>query len=119
MLLRASSEQDGAAADLNAVMEGGDAGVRYAEIMNRMVEHIIARDWSGLAQARDEAVEEMGPQQATDAMVVASAFNGITRVADSTGIPLDDSTVTRTDDVRSAIGIQSFDYENKTAKYDQ
>ena len=55
----------------------------------------------------------MGEQQAVDALVVASAFNGITRVADATGIPLDENTADTTVEMRDAVGLDAFDYAAK------
>ncbi len=59
----------------------------------------------------------MGSQQAVDTLVVAAAFNGITRVADSTGIPLDENTSTTTRDMRDQVGLNAFDYASKSARF--
>ena len=59
----------------------------------------------------------MGAQETTDALVVAAAFNGITRVADATGIPLDETTATTTVELRASTGIDSFDYTEKSVRY--
>ncbi len=59
----------------------------------------------------------MGEQAVVDALVVASAFNGITRVADATGIPLDDSTRGATVQLRQEAGIDEFDYAVKSERY--
>ena len=52
-----------------------------------------------------------------DALVVASAFNGITRVADATGIPLDTNTAETTVDMRATVGLDAFDYGEKAARF--
>jgi hypothetical protein len=59
----------------------------------------------------------MGHQQAVDTLVVAAAFNGITRVADATGIPLDENTAATTVDMRAGVGLNAFDYAEKTLRY--
>jgi hypothetical protein len=59
----------------------------------------------------------MGQQQAVDVLVVASAFNGITRVADATGIPLDENTSAATGELRASVGLDAFDYSHKTARF--
>ena len=60
----------------------------------------------------------MSAQQVTDALVVASAFNGITRVADATGIPLTPIPQKQQSEMREQTGIQRFDYTEKSARYD-
>jgi hypothetical protein len=44
----------------------------------------------------------------TDTAAVAALFNAIDRVADSTGIPLEEKKAEVTADFRSAIGIDDF-----------
>jgi hypothetical protein len=60
----------------------------------------------------------MGTQSMVDALVVASGFNGITRVADATGIPLDENTQQMTVDMRESTGIERFNYTEKSDRYD-
>ncbi len=55
---------------------------------------------------------------AVDCLVVASAFNGITRVADATGIPLDENTEATTADMRAAVGLDAFAYVAKSARFE-
>ena len=43
-----------------------------------------------------------------DAAAVAALFNGIDRVADATGIPLEDEKAESTAEIRAAIGIDDF-----------
>ena len=60
----------------------------------------------------------MGTQSMVDAIVVAAGFNGITRVADATGIPLDENTQQMTVDMRESTGIERFNYNEKSDRYD-
>lgn len=119
MLLRASSEQEGLNYDLNAVTSlSRDPGVPHGEMLRRLAEAAIQGDWLGLAELRPHAEQVMGAQQVVDALTVAAAFNGITRVADATGIPLDDNTAQTTQDMRADTGITQFSYQAKSARYD-
>jgi hypothetical protein len=43
-----------------------------------------------------------------DAAAVVATFNAIDRVADSTGIPIEDSKAEATRDLRAALGIDAF-----------
>ncbi|MFT7654402.1 MAG: hypothetical protein ACI9UU_003522 [Candidatus Azotimanducaceae bacterium] len=118
MLLRASSQQENREVDLNSVTrEDLDSGVEHSEHLRALTEATIQNDWLRLAAVRRDAETAMGHQMTVDALVVASAFNGITRVADATGIPLDESTEDRTTDMRESTGIARFDYEEKSTRY--
>ena len=57
-------------------------------------------------------------QQETDALVVAAAFNGFTRVADATGVPLDPHTAEKTVEMRKQADIHRFRYTEKSTRYD-
>lgn len=119
MLLRASGQRDETEYDVTAVTDDyGDAGVPHSAHLRALTEAAIAGDWLGLAEIRGNAERELGLQETVDTLVVASAFNGITRVADCTGIPLDETTARHTADLREVTGIQRFAYDEKSARYD-
>lgn len=118
MLLRASSQQEENSYDLSSVTSDSlDPGVPHGHWLRALTEAAIKGDWLALAEIRPQAEEAMGYQQTIDALIVAAAFNGITRLADSTGIPLDDNTRDVTGDMRESTGIQRFDYREKTERY--
>ena len=83
-----------------------------------MSDAAIHGDWAKLKVLKAQAAKTLGPQQMTDVLVVAAAFNGITRVADATGIPLDPHTAATTQQMREQTGIQRFSYLEKSARYD-
>jgi hypothetical protein len=117
MLLRASGEREDTEYNLSAVTSSDqDAGVAHGDWLRSLTEAAISRDWESLAPCLEAASIAMGHQQAVDALVVAAAFNGITRVADATGIPLDDNTADTTVDLRAGVGIDAFDYAEKTRR---
>ena len=119
MLLRASSQQTGHNYNLNAVTDPEQpSGVAHGEWLTELTDLTVRGDWLGLCDLRGEAEAHMGPQLVADALVVASAFNGITRVADATGIPLDENTADTTGDMRADTGIDSFDYAEKQVRYE-
>ena len=120
MLLRASSEQDQTDYDLQSVTdEHINPGVAHGDHLRALTEATIRGDWLSLGGIRRRAEAAMGEQQTVDALVVAAAFNGITRVADATGVPLDDNTATTTVSLRAETGIDEFAYAAKSARYDQ
>ena len=118
MLLRASSQQENREVDLNSVTHDDlDSGVEHSQHLRALTEATIQNDWLRLGAIRQQAEAVMGAQTTVDALVVASAFNGITRVADATGIPLDESTENSTSEIRETTGIARFDYSEKSARY--
>ena len=119
MLLRASGQRDDRAYELSAVTRGhGDSGVPHSDTIRALTEATVANRWDELAGLRESAATVLGEQAMVDVLTVAAAFNGITRVADATGIPLDDSVVPATQELRAVVGIDRFDYHEKTARYD-
>ena len=119
MLLRASSQQENTDYNLNSVTSDTlDSGVKNGRWLRGLTEAAIRGDWLTLAEVRPQAEEFMGHQQTIDALTVAAAFNGITRVADATGIPLDENTAQTTQDLREQTGIQRFAYDEKSQRYD-
>ena len=119
MLLRASSQRDDITVDLAAVNDPTLAsGVPHDDWLRALTEATIEEQWELLAEVRAEAAGVMGERAVVDTLVVAAAFNGITRVADATGIPLDDNTRASTGALRAEVGLDAFQYAEKSARYD-
>mgnify|MGYP001185537799 FL=1 len=93
-------------------------GVTFEDELRGLTDAAIHGEWTRLMALREQAKQTLGAQQVTDALVVAAAFNGITRVADATGIPLDSHTAAATQQMREETGIQRFSYLEKSARYD-
>lgn len=118
MLLRASGEQENIQYDLRSVTSNEIAsGVENEAHLRALTEAAITGDWLGLAALRKKTDQAIGLQQTVDTLVVASAFNGITRVADATGIPLDENTADITEQLREETGIQRYEYSEKSDRY--
>lgn len=120
MLLRESSVQDGGDVDLLAVTDAARAsGLARGAHLNALVEACIRSQWDRLDEICGSAQIAMGTDAVRDALIVAAGFNGITRVADATGIPLDPATASATSQLRRDSGIDRFDYTAKSARYDR
>lgn len=118
MLLRESGEQTEAEIDFGAVMNNEHRiGIRWGASLNALVEALLIGDAAALRRCCEESEAEMGTEAVRDTLVVAAAFNGITRVADATGIPLDEPTVAATASLRAEVGIDRFDYAAKNDRY--
>ena len=118
-MLRLSSQREGFEANLDAVMtDDADPGVTEAALLRELTESTIQGNWSYLEELRVKAVSALGAQSTADALSVASGFNGITRVADATGIPIDGYEDDVGQRMRTATGIDKFHYSEKTNRYD-
>ena len=119
MLLRASGDREEIKFDLRSITNSELlSGVTHGELLRELTDATVLSQWEKLREIRDRASKIFGYQTLVDILTVASGFNGITRVADSTGIPLDKTTAETTFDLRETTGIENFDYSNKSIRYD-
>jgi|TARA_Y100000310_G_scaffold343297_1_gene450233 hypothetical protein len=110
MSLRESASHAGEDADLRLVtgLVDGDGGVQHGDFLVRLAQAVARWHWQDVATLREEGVALIGDQPLSDAILVASGFNGITRVADAIGIRLDASTESATEELRSMTKIDDF-----------
>ena len=119
MLLGTSSQAEANTVNLNSVTSHDiDPGVPHGDWLRRLTEATISSDWLALGEMRAAAERDMGTQEVVDVLTVAAAFNGITRVADATGIPLDKDVARDTEHLRDETGISEFDYGAKSQRFD-
>ena len=117
-MLRVSSQAEGFDANLNAVtLDDVDAGIPHSQLLRKLVEATIEMRWEDVASLRHEATGAIGRQSTVDALAVTSGFNGITRVADATGIPIDSWEDGLGSELRTSIGIDEFQYSVKSSRY--
>ena len=114
MMLRVSGQVSGEHADLSLVTGHGmdDGGVPYGRSLIAFVEAVMGDDDGVLANRRQQLAEAIGGEALVDATAVIAMFNYLDRVADATGIPLDEMLESTTKDIRSSLGIDEW----KTAK---
>lgn len=84
------------------------SGVEHGDVLLALADAMVGRDDTALAQARDAVIETLGPEVLVDAVGVASNFERMVRIADSTGIPLDDRMLNLTKEVRDELLLDSF-----------
>lgn len=63
---------------------------------------------AGLAAARAELVDVVGPAGLDEAAATVAIFNGLVRVADGTGIQLDAGVLADSADFRADLGVDGF-----------
>lgn len=81
-------------------VEGGEALLAFADAAVNGSEH--------LAEAREEIVRELGEQALVEAAAVVGNFERMTRIADATGIPLDERNLDFTREVRDTLELERF-----------
>ena len=114
MLLRGSGEHTGDDYDLAAIVpdrekDGGNtaAAAAYADA--------FFDGGQDFAAARDRLHAEIGGAALVDAASVLAIFNAVVRIADATGIPLEDQKAAMSADFRDALGIA--DYPSTAGKF--
>ena len=83
-------------------------GVADAAVLLALADAVIAEDETAIPAARAAVIEAIGEAALVDAAAVIAGFNGITRIADATGIPLEDGKAEQTADWRAELGIDAF-----------
>ncbi len=92
----------GAQIDLSAVNDDSvDSGVAFGGELLAFTNAVMARDAAAIVKTRDAVEGRLGAEGVTDAAAVIAMFNVVDRIADATGIPIDEGF---TRDMRYAIG---------------
>jgi len=121
LLLRASGDRNNENYILDSVTADkiGESGVGNGEFLMELSAAVYSQDESTLRNIRTRGLELLGARGIADALGIASGFNGITKVANGTGLPLDQSTVAVTEELRINAGINQFSEAFKSNRYDQ
>jgi hypothetical protein len=108
-LLRESSKAKGEDYDLTVLTGArGDGNIPHGALLVEFAEAVLGDDDRRLSEVRSGVLEKMGAAALVDAAAIAATFNAIDRVADSTGIPIEDTKAQATADFRAALGINAF-----------
>jgi hypothetical protein len=129
VLLRESSRVLGQEIDVDAVVDstrrvpGGAYGfpaaaelLAFASAANRVANPAMAGDVATddagaaaiLSEARANLLAAVGREGLLEAAATVAAFNGLVRVADGTGIELDDAMIVVSAGVRSSLGLDAM-----------
>ena len=108
-MLRESSKTKGGNYDLTLLTGArGDGNIPHGALLVQFAEAVLGDDDGRLAAIQSEIRTEMGDAALVDAAAIAATFNAIDRVADATGIPIEDNKAEVTADFRAALGINAF-----------
>jgi len=107
-MLRASSETHEQSINLDAIMDGSNIGdIEHGSELAAFAEAIVSTDQNRITETRDALVRCAGDKVMIDAAGVASNFQRMVRIADSTGIALGDFEQP-TSMIRESLGINAF-----------
>ena len=95
-------------------MATADTGVENGAILIAFADAVVADDKAALQTTRRQISNTTGEAALVDAAGVAAFFNGIDRIADATGTPVDPASAEATTEMRAALGIDKF-YDVKQA----
>jgi hypothetical protein len=101
---------NGSEVDLSPVngVRCGDGGVAHGERLVAFVEATMGRDDAALRRERAALREVLSGAAFVDVCAVIGAFNVVDRIADATGIPLDDPLVMMSAEVREQLDLGRF-----------
>jgi hypothetical protein len=110
-MLSWSMQEKGAELDFDRVlgdMEDIDEGVPHGKTLARFAEAVLLGSENDLAQARDATIAALGGDSFVDAAGIVGTFERMTRLADCTGVPLDDLILDGSEDIREGLGVNDF-----------
>ena len=84
------------------------SGVEYGNLLIAFAEAIVGDNDATLTHARHAVIEGFSPEAMVDAAGVASNFERMVRIADSTGIQLDQRMAILSQEVRNALHLEHF-----------
>jgi hypothetical protein len=84
------------------------SGVEHGAVLIAFAEAMVKDGDEVLAQTRRAVIETMSPEAMVDAAGVASNFERMVRIADATGIPLDERMEGLSKEVRDELHLERF-----------
>lgn len=93
---------------MDAVLDGDGSGVGvpHGAVLVEFGESMLRGDEARRARARDAVLRDLGPAALVDAAAVVASFNAVVKLADGSGIPLEDFKQSATADLREALGLE-------------
>ena len=109
-MLRESAKATNTQVDLKAITDdaAGDGNIPHGGILTAFAEAVLGDDEARLVDARRRVREAEGDAGFVDASAVIANYSALDRVADATGIPLEEAKEANTVDLRAELGINDF-----------
>lgn len=110
-MLREGVELEGGSVDytgLTAPDAKSVEGIEHSGALLRFADAFMGDDESNYLEARRALTDQMGVEAMVDAVGVASNFQRMDRIADSTGIPSDGAMVVMMEELNQELGLNEF-----------
>jgi hypothetical protein len=109
-MLSLSAEASNTDIDLQIVNGDGSASsdVPHSAALMRFAESVASRDPQAIAAARQALFDAAGNDVVVDAAAVAGNFQRMVRIADSTGIPVDERMNALSGSIQSDLNLRRF-----------
>ena len=101
---------------INGEASASPGDIVHGKLLLDFVEAFVSRDEQALALARKALLQGAGPDVVVDAAGVAANFQRMVRIADSTGIPLDERNAVLSHGVVKELGLERFKSAENTPK---
>jgi len=86
-----------------------DGGVPHGALLMQFVDAVLLEgNSSALTEARNAVRRAVGDAAFVDACATVASFNAVVKLADGSGIPLEEAKEARTRDIRAALSIDAF-----------
>ncbi len=110
MLLRASGDHDQVEHDFDAIVSArGDAqSVPDAGLLSDYCDAAINGNPARLWATRERLLEALGAPALVDTAATVAIFNAVVKIADATGIPIEDYKIEPTRELRAQLGVDAF-----------
>ncbi len=110
MMLRESVQQTGVEFELSSLSgEKADGTVPHQDLLLDFAEAVVLRDTATAATLRPKMIAALGRAGYFDACGVIAGFHGFTRIADASGVPLDERYLADAEDVKAQTGVRKFE----------
>jgi hypothetical protein len=108
-LLRESRQAKGESSDLTLLIgASGDGNIPQGDLLVAFADAVLGEGDRRLEEVQSALRTTMGDAAFVDAAAVAATFNAIDRIADATGIPIEDANAEPTAELRATLGLNAF-----------
>lgn len=93
---------------VNGAFREGDGGIAHGARLVAFADAAMADDDAALAREREALRKCLSDAAFVDTCATIGAFNVVDRIADATGIPLDDMMLALSGEIREELGLARF-----------